>query len=55
MINEEIRMAILETNLLFEDFTMKERLKIQDWKDATVDEIERYRRLQIHKYLENCY
>ncbi len=55
MISQEIKEVIEETNVLFKDFGVKEKLKLKDWKNATVAEIERYRRSQIHKHLDNCY
>lgn len=51
MVNSKIEEAIKETNTIFSDFGISERLKVEDWKDKSIIALENYRKSKINNYL----
>ena len=51
MVNSKIEEAIKETNTIFRDFGISEKLKVEDWKDKSIIALENYRKSKINNYL----
>lgn len=51
MADFKIKQAIKETNIIFKDFGIQEKLRVEDWEDKSVIAIENYRKSKIDNYL----
>ena len=49
----EIYGTVIETNILFRDFGIKERVKLDDWSDKSPVSLENYRKKVINDFLNN--
>lgn len=49
----EIYGTVRETNILFKDFGIKERVKLNDWADKSPVKLENYRKKVINDFLNN--
>lgn len=48
----DMRSLVNETNRLFKDFGLKERIYYEDWMDKTPISLLNYRKQQINNYLD---